>query len=328
MFLKALENAAPKAQPSSTRRTQFESSHLEVRMFNVGEGEAILLVFPDKRAWLIDGGSSNSTNLNQVLGQQIVAYLEGAGLTLETFVPSHPHVDHTGALTTILKSGSAALAPSLTIYRSDDGTWNLDKTWLNDLRAAIAAFGSVEVVPLKDAHREVVISEDVHAHLFAGSADGAYTSIFLQLRFHRAKLLFTGDAHCAYEKKLLQRFGAEDFRADVLKVTHHGSSSGTARTTVEAVKPAIAIASTGSDSGHRLEADTLLRLGGQPGPRAIYETILDGDIVLRTDGQAYGNGTLYDVSFETPGRFTQALGAGVVLPADIHRSVGHDAACA
>src|SRR5262249_9386300 len=133
MFLKVLENEAHNASPSATRKASFESSHLEVRMFNVGEGEASLLVFPDKRTWLIDGGSSNSQSLNHSLGTQIVAYLETAGLTLEAFVPSHPHVDHVGALATILASGSAALAPSLTIYRSDDGTWNLDKTWLNDL---------------------------------------------------------------------------------------------------------------------------------------------------------------------------------------------------
>ena len=59
---------------------------------------------------------------------------------------------------------------------------------------------------------------------------------------------------------------AEDFRADVLKVRHHGSSSGTARATVETVRPGIAIASTGDEAGHTLELDTLQRLGGRPGP--------------------------------------------------------------
>lgn len=327
MFLKVLADEAHDARPSATRKQTFESSYLEVRMFNVGEGEAILVVFPDKRAWLIDGGSSNSPSRNHTLGTQIVGYLEAEDLTLVALVPSHPHVDHAGALATILSSGSHSLASSPSMYRSDDATWSLDKRWLNDFDAAITA-GSVEVVALRDGHREVAISEGVDAHLFAGSGDAAYTSIFCQLRFQKATLLFTGDAHCAYEKKLLQRFGVEDFRADVLKVTHHGSSSGTAAPTVAAVQPGIAIASTGKDSGHRLEADTLQRLGGQPGPRAIYETILDGDIVLRTDGLDYHDGILYEVSFETPGRFTQALGADVVSPADIHRSAGQHPECA
>ncbi len=73
-------------------------------------------------------------------------------------------------------------------------------------------------------------------------------------------------------------------------MTHHGSSSGTARVIVDAVRPGIAVASTAPDGGHRLEMDTLARLGG---PRAVFETLVDGDIILRADGRGYGGGILY-----------------------------------
>ena len=189
-FLRVLENEARNARPSAARRAEFAESCLEVRMFNVGEGEAILLVFPQKRAWFIDGGSSNGSTLNRKLGEGLIAYLEERQLTLEAFVPTHPHIDHVGALATILSSGSGRIGSSLAIYRSDDGTWNLSKTWLNELRGAIASFatsgsGNVELRPLSDAHREIIVSEGVRAHLSAGSGDGAYTAIFLQLRFHK-----------------------------------------------------------------------------------------------------------------------------------------------
>lgn len=330
MFLRVLENEVRNARPSAQRKAEFEQSFLEVRMFNVGHGEAILLVFPGKRAWLIDGGSSNSSSDNKKLGDGIVAYLEERGLSLEALVPSHPHVDHVGAVATILASGSARIAPSLVIYRSEDTTWNLDKQWLRDWRGAIAALasaGQVELVPLRDQHREVAITDGVTAHLFAGSGDGAYTSIFLQLRFRETRLLFTGDSHCPYERELRQFFGPEDFRADVLKVTHHGSSSGTGRATVETVRPGIAIASTGDEPGHTLELDTLQRLGGRPGPRAVCETLVDGDIILRTDGREYRGGVLYDVAFETPGRFAQALGATTMALGAVQRSATNDPQC-
>jgi len=110
-------------------------------------------------------------------------------------------------------------------------------------------------------------------------------------------------------------------------VTHHESSSGTARTIVEAAKPGIALASTADESGHTLEGDTLGRLGGRPGPRAIFETLVDGDIILRTDGAEYRGGVLYEVAFETPGRFAEALGAEVKELKDVHRSIGHDKHC-
>lgn len=298
-------------------------------MFNVGGGEAILLVFPENRAWLIDGGSSNSPGRNEILGNGLVKYLQERDLVLEVFVPSHPHVDHVGALATILASAGPQLSSSVTIYRSADPTWDADHQWLNDLRSKIKALGDrVQVIALRDAHREVDVTDDVHAHLFAGHGAEAYTSILLHLHFQAARLLFTGDCHCSYEKDLLARFGQEDFRSDVLKVTHHGSSSGTAQAIVEAVRPGIAIASTAPDGGHRLEMDTLARLGGRPGPRAVFETLVDGDIILRTDGGEYGGGILCEVEFETPGRFAADLGAGTMPLADIHRTAGYAAACA
>src|SRR5262249_58966965 len=125
-----------------------------------------------------------------------------------------------------------------------------------------------------NAYREVSVAADVEARFYTGSDDGAYTSIFLQLRFHQARQLFTGDSHCKYERDLLDRLGEDDFRADVLKVTHHGSSSGTAQRVVNAVKPAIAIASTALDDGHRLEADTLQRLRSNAPQRSIFETVI------------------------------------------------------
>lgn len=50
MFLRVLDDEARNARPSAARRAAFASSHLEVRMFNVGHGEAILIVFDDSQA--------------------------------------------------------------------------------------------------------------------------------------------------------------------------------------------------------------------------------------------------------------------------------------
>ena len=105
--------------------------------------------------------------------------------------------------------------------------------------------------------------------------------------------------------------------ADVLKVTHHGSSSGSALRIVNAVKPGITIASTAPDDGHRLEADTLQRLRTNGPKRRILETVIDGDIVLRTDGEVFGGGLLYQVELVAPGLFETALGAGTLPRATV-----------
>ncbi len=308
MFLKVLEDKATHVEPRKPRRTAFECSHLEVRMFNVGKGEAILLIFDDERAWLMDCGT-NSRPRNNRLGELMVEYLEEHDLMLNTIIPSHPHFDHAGAIETILGSSSAHIASPLSIYRSDVKEWRSTTGWTSRYRDAVAARGDgVAETILKNAHREISIADGVDAHLFVGSGEGPYTSLFVHVRYRDARLLFTGDAFRGYEIELLNAVGQEDFQSNVLKVTHHGSSSGTASEVIEKIRPGIAIASTGDDAGHRLEQDTLDRLGGRQGPRKVFETLVDGDIILRTDGRPFGGGVLYQAEFESPGRFASDVG--------------------
>ncbi len=312
MYLRVLTNSARNARPRRSRRESFESSHLEVRIFNAGHGEAIILIFDRGRAWLLDCGS-NSKPRNKRLGELILDYLEAKDLVLETIIPSHPHFDHAGAIETILSSSSSHIASPVSIYRTDVDEWHSSSGWRSRYRDAVIAAGDAVIeTALKDTHREVNISEGVEAHLFVGSGDGYYTSVFVQIRYRDARLLFTGDAYCGYEIELLDTFGQEDFRADVLKVTHHGSSSGTANKVLKKIQPGIAVASTGDDARHRLEQDTLARLGGRPGPRRVFETVVDGDIILRTDGRPYGGGVLYEAEFDSPGRFAGELGGEIL----------------
>jgi competence protein ComEC len=280
-------------------------------MFSVGEGEAILIVFPGGATWLVDGGVTNSAGPNAKLGGLLVAYLESRGLTLEACVASHPHIDHVGTLETILTSGSATLAPAVTVYRGEVA-WAGQTGWRKRYHDAIAdpRTPATERIILSGKHLEVPVIDWVNAHFFCGTGADAYASLFMQLRFGASRLLFTGDAHRAYERQLLAAFGPEDFRADVLKVTHHGSSSGTDANVVAAIKPAFAIASTAADPDHRLEPTTMARLIPAGSKRRVFETLRDGDIVVRTDGQLYLDGTLYRVDLDPDGEFAAALEAG------------------
>jgi competence protein ComEC len=327
-FFRVRERRLETASPGGTRKKSFAQSHLEVRMFNVKDGEAILLVFPGKRAWLIDGGSGNGDAHNQTLGGLLATHLKTAGLKLEVLIPSHAHKDHAGALASLLRA-HPRLANKLTLYRSSDA-WTDATGWIGDLHKETKKLGSkFDEVELQNQHREIAVASGVSAHLFAGSGQAAYTSVFLHLRYHQTSLLFTGDSKCGYEKKLLARYGDGDFRADVLKVTHHGSSSGTAQEVADKILQGIVIASTAPDGGHRLEQDTLDRLGGLGKPRRVFETSVDGDITLRTDGQTFGNGILYQVELESPGIFATSLGAKMqtLAQANQGRQIGHDRQC-
>lgn len=160
--------------------------------------------------------------------------------------------------------------------------------------------------------------------MFAGDPrDEGLTSIFLLVRFNAARLLFTGDVEdCEYEEELRTQFGDAAFKADVLKLTHHGNSNGTSEKLLCAVKPGIAIASTAGASSHRLEGDVLDRLQAGDAAPEIYETHVHGDIILQTDGTRNGGGVLYHVERLAPGQFEHALGAttGTVRNTDRERT--------
>ena len=312
-FLRVLPDAARNARPRAARVTEFRDEPLEIRMFYVGHGELNLIVFPDRRAWIVEVGSGNGWSDNNALGALIAGYLAAENLTLDALLMAHAHKDHVGAVPALLETGGYNRTRPLPLYRNDSTSWDPkltaagNPTWHDEWWRRVNQDGDVEDHPLGRQHLELQIADRVEAHLFADPASDVYRSLFMHLRFHDARILFTGDAKCSYETRLIDRFGDPDFRADVLKVTHHGSSSGTGTNLVSTVKPGIAIASTGDDSGHFLEADTLARLGGRPGPRSVFETLVDGDIILRTDGGEYRGGILYEVGFETPGRFAGAL---------------------
>jgi len=121
MYLRVLENRSRNARPNRRRRTTFDASHLEIRMFNAWHGEAVLVISDDERAWLMDCGT-NSIPRNILLGEGIVDYLQVQNLVLDTIVLSHPNFDHAGAVETILDSPSPHIANPVTIYRTDINT--------------------------------------------------------------------------------------------------------------------------------------------------------------------------------------------------------------
>ena len=313
-FLKVRPNAAGVADPSAARISAFHNEHLEIRMFYVGRGETNLIVFPDRRAWIVEVGSGNGWSDNNTLGALLANYLGQENLTLDAMVMAHAHKDHVGAVPALLEAGGYYYTSPLRLYRNRSTSWDRVRTdagnwsWHDQWWRRVRQDGDVEDVPIGTEHIEVPISNGVEAHFFAAPTGDVYRSLFMHLRYHEARILLTGDAKCSYETRLINLYGQQDFQSDVLKVTHHGSSSGTGRVFVSTVAPGIAIASTGNTSSHFLEEDTLERLGGRPGPRSVYETLVDGDIIIRTDGRTFEDGILYEATFDNPGEFTGTLG--------------------
>ena len=302
-FLLVRRTATPNTvNPGPTLRDEMRDDALEMIVFDVGGGEAILLR-RRKLAILVDGGAGKKHE-HQALGEALVGYIRSQGLKLAAIVASHPHVDHLNAVSTILKATPTVLKSNARYF---DNGLGMNKTLTDTLGETLCQQeppSRIGLACLGSKSEYFRLSSDVHISMTvepAGALD--YRSIFMVVRFRQARFFLTGDAYESYELAMIDRLSASERQHDVLKVTHHGSAGGTSQLFVDSVKPRISVASSDSDEGHNLDGNVKSRLENFG---KVYETLGSGDIRLRTDGierQLSGeHGILIEVEEVRPGR--------------------------
>jgi competence protein ComEC len=273
-------------------------------VFNVGPGEAILLQLR-RRGILVDGGATNSKR-NIPLGRAIRGYLVAKGVRLKAIVASHPHVDHLNAIETLLDDGpSEVLAPRPALYHNGQA---MAPSLVTTLAAKLDALGTdvIQQVTVRGYAQYPGLGSG-KLSMFVGdrSRHGPkYKSIIMSVPFRKARFLLTGDIYTDYEDTFLANPSSAQFLpTTVLKVTHHGSEHGTGASFVERALPRVSVASTASQSNHRLESEVRTRLEEQG---AVFDTFTaGGDITVRTDGVqrlwSGHQGILVEVEVAKPG---------------------------
>jgi competence protein ComEC len=244
--------------------------NLTVSFLDVGQGDSELLQFNGKNV-LIDGST-------QDMGSRVECYLKEQGVKdIDLVVATHPHEDHIGGLTTILNdftvrqvldSGQTHTAPSFETYLN-----LIDK---KNIPFAVAEMG--QHIDLDPSLTIDVLSPPI-GHFINNLNEN---SVVLRVTYNKVSLLFMGDAGTEAEDSFLA--STYNLDADVLKVGHHGSTSGSSRAFLNAVTPAVSVIEVGkgNDYGHP-KSETLAAI--QNTGSAIYRTDLDRNIVVTTDGK-------------------------------------------
>jgi competence protein ComEC len=256
---------------------------LEMSVIDVGQGDSILVVFPDGRKMLMDGGGipafGHQTRSQLDTGEDVVApYLWERGMrTIDIVALSHAHDDHVGGLPAIV----ADFHPRelWTGATPDSAGWR-------KLRDEAVRDG-VKIVPL-DAPRHFEFghaSIDVLAPLadyVPNDTPKNDDSLVLRIRYGSRSFLLTGDVEKPIEYRMLDE--SEIQPVDVLKVAHHGSRTSSTEGFLEAATPAFAIISVGTDNsyGHP-NRDVLARLSEHHA--AVFRTDRNGLVTVRTDGK-------------------------------------------
>lgn len=262
--------SVPEATQQGAQRVEqiaAEDVLLRVDFLDVGQADCALLS-SNGHYMVIDGGNNGDAD-------KIRSYLEERGVQrLDAVVGTHPHEDHIGSLDAIINhfDVDAVYMPKIL---------HTSKTF-EDVLDAIAEKGlkvkspnPKDTIDFNGLEIEVLGPQKEYK-------DFNNNSIVLKVNAGETAFLFTGDAEEPAEKDILQAGG--NLRADVLKVSHHGSSTASTQAFLQAVQPRYAVISVGAgNSYHHPEEEALQRLKAIGAE--IYRTDLQGDIVCTTDGK-------------------------------------------
>ncbi len=259
----------PSTTTSGPPTTFISAGTLQVHYIDVGQGDSILILSPEGKVMLIDGGESGSGAL---------AYLRDKGIDhVDVMVATHPHADHIGGLVDVLR----ALPVAKVITSGVPSTTATYEHFLDGIASAKAAY--VEAMR-GDTITLGSLSFSVLNPVVASGDDINETSLVLRLVYGTTSFLFTGDAGKVSEASMLAH--GDDISAQVLKVGHHGSSGSCSAAFLDAVRPQVAVYSCGVDNPYGHPADATIANLEETGA-TICGTDVNGTVVVTSDGASY-----------------------------------------
>ena len=233
----------------------FLPKDLTVHFMDVGQGDAALVQTPGGKNILIDtGGLQGDEDISRMV---LLPYLRYLGVKqIDALCLSHGDHDHAG--------GAAGLAEKLPVKNVFLGA-GAEKS--ADVQALLKVLhNKANVYRLQKGERWhvgdcgiVVASASDRTSPSAGVTETNASSLVLQLFCRGHSLLFTGDADMDTEESAMPLLS----RADVLKVSHHGSDTSSSPHFLEHVRPRYGVISCGKNNryGHPGQG-TLERLAG------------------------------------------------------------------
>lgn len=269
-------SASSQTDTSALSATTQTSANVTIKFIDVGQGEAILIALPEK-TMLIDAGPTGSApkiaQVLQELGRDKIDYL----------VATHPDEDHIGGMADVISSTQIGTiyAPNKT---NNTATYRKFLTAIqnNNLQITLAEAGTI--IDQTDSYKLEILWPKKDAN-FPDTND---YSIIIKLTIGTKTFLFTGDAPTS------AILNSNPGHIDVLKLSHHGSRTGTTEQLVRKLSPTYAVVSYALDNSYGHPMQSVLNALHKHSVE-IWGTGANGTITITCDG------TTIDISSEKNG---------------------------
>lgn len=248
---------------------------LRIFFIDVGQGDSTLIITPDKKTVLIDGGGSDSFDVGEKV---LLPYLlDRRILKVDYVLISHFDTDHCGGILTIMEK---VKVKNIIISEQAEHSENYERF------KKLMIHKKIRLIEVKKGDKIKIGRYSEFKILFPTSrllSENPLNnnSIVAQFNYNNFKMLFTGDIEKLAEQQILKAEKAE-IRADILKVAHHGSKTSSIPEFIKAVKPKIALIGVGKNNtfGHPNQ-QTIKNLENIK--CRIYRTDLQGEIIIKID---------------------------------------------
>lgn len=254
---------------------------LLVEAIDVGQGDSILLITPDGKTLLVDGGGFGGGPRQAPqgfdIGEEVVSpALWARGIRhLDVVALSHAHSDHMGGLPAVLRN----FHPT-ELWVGNNPPVDAYETLLDEakqLGVNVKTLRAGDAMPLGTSHVRVLAPFRDYQ---PGAEPTNNDSLVLHVAYGGTSVLLEGDAEAPIEQAMLAE---SDLKSTLLKVGHHGSVSSTRPEFLARVAPQWAILSCGLHNryGHP-RAEVLEEL--QDARVRTYATDVQGAQCFALDG--------------------------------------------
>ena len=248
-----------------------EEPVVELCAFDVGQGDSLFLQTKNGRQWLVDGGPSS------VVLSRLGAKIPPWDRTIDGIILTHPHADHLVGLISVLDRYEVGEIIA-TDVRYDSPLAGVFEDAAENERANYRAALSGTVFEEDGVSLRIVAPGNFYHH--QSVSDVNESSVVMELRVDDMKFLLMGDSGEETERALLRENVFS--KVDILKVGHHGSARGSSSSFLNAIRPAMAIISSGADNRyghpHRATLDRLQKIGAR-----IFRTDTDGTVCVSVE---------------------------------------------
>ena len=247
----------------------------EVDFVNVGQGDAAVIHTFMGANVLIDGGGSAEYSEYNIGEKVFVPYLTAIGASkIDAAFLTHYHKDHA--------QGIAAAVENLEV-KNLFLPLSLPESEVREELEQLAEENNTDIYYIEENTKITfgdgltfdITVPDTETQMSKEEND---TSLLINVSYGEFNCLFTGDMTKTAEKNLVRKNKVP--RAEVLKVSHHGSKRSTCEEFYERVSPEYSVISVGEDNtyGHP-NKETLDRISNSQ----VLRTDINGDIRIISD---------------------------------------------